>query len=72
MFAPTLISCASMLLPNHLAELAKLVHLIPASCNLKKAEIQDVLDGHIQSCFPSDPDEVAAQVIEMVEMEMKM
>ena len=33
-------------------------------------EIEEYLDGHIDSCFPSDPDEVAEQVIDMVEIEM--
>jgi hypothetical protein len=34
-------------------------------------EIEEYLDGHIGSCFPSDPEEVAEQVIEMIEMDMK-
>lgn len=34
-------------------------------------EIEECLDGHVQSCFPSDPEEVAEQVIEMIEMDLK-
>ncbi|MCX6762902.1 MAG: hypothetical protein NT093_03945 [Candidatus Moranbacteria bacterium] len=43
MFPTALLSCPGMLLPEHLVELAKLVHIIPASCNLLKKEIQDAL-----------------------------
>jgi hypothetical protein len=34
-------------------------------------EVEEWLDGHIGSCFPTDPAEVAQHVIEMMEMELK-
>ena len=44
------------------------------TCNLGvevPAEIQACVDSYFDSCFPTDPDAVAEQVIDMIEESLK-